>query len=223
MCGVWERGTTEYPCLPYASDTDSIFSRLPIAELIAAPLTAACDSQKRLAQSAFEFMTEIGYLDPKAQTPRLLEFTLERPVEGASAPQKLQVRAPFLGLVPLPALLIDGVQIDFQMEVTTTETETQKSTKELNTTANASFRFGCFASGSVSVNGKVSSSRENTRSTNQTAKYQVHVSARQQPPTEGLSRLMDIMASCVEPVRLDGGGSTSGGAPAAADKGKDKA
>ena len=54
----------------------------------------------------------------------------------------------------------------------------------------------------MSVNGKVSSSRENTRSTNQTAKYQVHVSARQQQPTEGLSKLMDIMASCVEPVKL---------------------
>ncbi len=103
---------------------------MPIAELIAAPLTAACDSQKRLAQSAFEFMTEIGYADAEKQTPRLLSFNLERPVEG-----------------------------------------------------------------------KVSSSRENTRSTNQTAKYQVHVSARQQQPTEGLSRLMDIMASCIEPVK----------------------
>lgn len=36
----------------------------------------------------------------------------------------------------------------------------------------------------------------------QAAKYQVHVSARQQQPTEGLSKLMDIMASCVEPVKL---------------------
>lgn len=53
---------------------------------------------------------------------------------------------------------------------------------------------------SVSVQGKVGTSRENTRSTNQTAKYQVSVSASQQPPTEGLSKLMDIMASCVEPL-----------------------
>lgn len=37
-----------------ADDTNvaSKFSGIPIAELIAAPLTAACDSQKRLAQSA---------------------------------------------------------------------------------------------------------------------------------------------------------------------------
>ena len=56
----------------------------------------------------------------------------------------------------------------------------------------------------MNVTGKVTSSRENTRSTNQTAKYQVHVSARQQDPTEGLSKLMDIMASCIEPVNLEG-------------------
>lgn len=179
------------------------FSGLPIAELIAAPLTAACDSQKKLAQSAFEFMTEIGYTDPAAQTPRLLEFNLQRPVEGASQPQQIKVQAPFLGLVPLPALLIDDVQIDFQMEVTTSETSREKTDKELASNANANFRFGCFAKGSVCVNGKVSSSRENTRSTNQTAKYQVHVSARQQRPTEGLSRLMDILASCVEPLPGD--------------------
>ena len=53
------------------------------------------------------------------------------------------------------------------------------------------FKFGCFGGSSVNVSGKVSSSRENTRSTNQTAKYQVHVSARQQRQTEGMSKLMD--------------------------------
>lgn len=184
-------------------NVSSKFSGLPIAELIAAPLTAACDSQKRLAQSAFEFMTEIGYSDVEKQTPRLLSFQLERPVEGAADTQTVQVNAPFLGLVPLPTLLIDDVQVDFQMEVTTTETSKETSDSEVSTNVNSSFKFGCFAKGSVSVNGKVSSSRENTRSTNQTAKYQVHVSARQQAPTEGLSKLMDIMASCVEPVKLE--------------------
>lgn len=191
------------------SSVASKFTGLPIAELLSAPLTAACDSQKRLAQSAFEFMTEIGYSDVESQTPRLLEFRLERPVEGATDVQQLGVHAPFLGLVPLPALLIEDVQVDFQMEVTTTETSTSRQNSEVSTSANSSFKFGCFASGSVSVNGKVTSARENTRSTNQTAKYQIHVSARQQPPTEGLSRLMDIMASCIEPVKLSSSGGSS--------------
>lgn len=183
------------------------FQGLPIAELIAAPLTAACDSQKKLAQSAFEFMTEIGFQTDKdgkaTKEARLLEFKLERPIEGQAQTQSVQVKAPFLGLVPLPALLIEDVQIDFQMEITDTATSKENSEKEASVDANSSFRFGCFASGSVNVHGKVSSSRENTRSTNQTAKYQVHVTARQQRPTEGLSRLMDIMASCIEPIKSE--------------------
>jgi hypothetical protein len=175
------------------------FQGLPIAELIASPLRAACDSQKLLAQSAFEFMTQIGFSDK--DKPRLLEFKLERPVEGqGGAKSEVMVRAPFLGLVPIPSLLIDDVQIDFQMEVTDSETSKENSSSEVTSDVQASFNFGWFGKGSVSVHGKVTSARENTRSTNQTAKYQVHVSARQQKPTEGLSKLMDIMAACIEPV-----------------------
>ncbi len=174
------------------------FVGIPIAELVSAPLVAVCDSQKRLAQSAFEFMKEIGF-DEDGNT-RLLNFNLQRPVEGSSTPQEIKVQAPFLGLVPLPSLLIDDVNVEFQMEVTATETSTEKSSKEGSIDANAKFKFGCFGSGSVNVSGKISSSRESTRSTNQTAKYQVRVAASQQKPTEGLSKLMDIMASCVEPL-----------------------
>ena len=174
------------------------FAGIPIAELVAAPLVAVCDSQKRLAQSAFEFMQEIGF-NEEGKT-RMVEFNLQRPIEGSTTPQDITVQAPFIGLVPLPNLLIDDVQVDFQMEVTATESSTEKSSSEGSSSANANFKFGCFGGGSVNVSGKVSSSRENTRSTNQTAKYQVHVSARQQRQTEGLSKLMDIMASCVEPL-----------------------
>ena len=39
------------------------FVGIPIEELVAAPLVAVCDSQKKLAQSAYEFMTEIGFND----------------------------------------------------------------------------------------------------------------------------------------------------------------
>lgn len=175
------------------------FKGLPIAELIAAPLTAACDSQKRLAQSALEFMSEIGFEGTgEKKEAKLLKFNLQRPIEGSTTKQTIAVEAPYLGLVPIPALLVDDVQIDFQMEVTATETD--KTVNKTEGSIDSSLKFGCFVKGSVNVSGKVSSSRENTRSTNQTAKYQVHVSARQQQPTEGLSKLMDIMASCIEPL-----------------------
>ena len=91
------------------------FVGIPIEELVAAPLVAVSDSQKRLAQSAFEFMQEIGF-NEEGKT-RMVEFNLQRPIEGSTTPQDITVQAPFIGLVPLPNLLIDDVQVDFEMEV----------------------------------------------------------------------------------------------------------
>mgnify|MGYP003530912434 FL=1 len=41
---------------PGSDNVANKFVGIPIAELVAAPLVAVCDSQKKLAQSAFEFM-----------------------------------------------------------------------------------------------------------------------------------------------------------------------
>ena len=176
-------------------DKDNVSSKLvgeSIGDLVGAPLGAVCDAQNKLAQSAFEFMQEIGF-NEEGNT-RMVEFNLQRPIEGSTTPQDITVQAPFIGLVPLPNLLIDDVQVDFQMEVTATETSIEKSSTEGGSSTN------CFGSWSVNVGGKVSSSRENTCSTNLTARYQVDESNRQQRQTEALSKLKDIMASCVEPL-----------------------
>jgi len=181
------------------------YKDLPMSQLIGAPLKAACDSQTALASAAFDFMMKIGYVsDDKGNPtdkPRLVKFDLERPVETPEGIQvnTIQVQAPFLGLVPIPALLIEDVSVEFQMEVTSSNVE------KTNTSAEASITAGYNSPLSpvkVEFNGKVSSSRENTRSTNQTAKYQVHVNARQQPPPEGLARLMDILATCTAPLSI---------------------
>ena len=113
---------------PDPNSVSNKFVGIPIAELVAAPLVAVCDSQKKLAQSAYEFMTEIGFND-EGKT-RMVEFNLQRPIEGSPNPQEIKVQAPFLGLVPLPNLLIDDVQVDFQMEVTATESSAEKSDSE---------------------------------------------------------------------------------------------
>ena len=147
---------------------------------------------QKLAQSAFELMQEIGFTED-GET-RMVESDFQRPIQSSPTPQDVTVQAPFIGLVPLPNLLIDDVQVDFQMEVTATETSTEKSSTEGSSSTN------CFGGWSVNVGGKVSSSRENTRYTNQTARYQVDESNRQQRQTEGLSKLKDILASCVEPL-----------------------
>lgn len=174
------------------------FKGLPMRELIGAPLFAAAEAQEKLASIALDYYKRIAYEDDKTTT-RLLTFDLERPIvqDGVVSADnnKVTVKAPFIGLVPIPSLLIDRIDVDFQMEVTETNSTTDRSSAEASTDISSKW-FGV----NVGISGKVSSSRENTRSTNQTAKYQVHVTASQQPQTEGLSKLMDIMASCIEPI-----------------------
>lgn len=171
-------------------------------ELIAAPLNAAAESQFKLAETSLNFINKIGFEDNNGVPgkPRLLKFDLQRPVETPAGIETntVNVQAPLLGLVPIPALLIEDVHVDFQMEVTSTEESKNNTAAEAGTSASYKSWFGA----SAEIHGKVSTTRENTRSSNQTAKYNVSVNARQQRPSEGLSRLMDILASCTAPLKI---------------------
>ena len=129
-----------------------------------------------------------------------MEFDVERPIQqdGKMTTMSQSVKAPFIGLVPIPSLLIDRVDVDFQMEVT--DTSNVKSTTNAEVEAKASAKHWFI---NAEISGKVTTARENTRMTNQTAKYQIHVSASQQPQPEGLSKLIDIMSSCIESINTD--------------------
>ena len=176
-----------------ASKVTDNFKGLPMRELIAAPLIAAAEAQQELAATAWNFYQQIAfdkdvYEYSLTTTDQELTFTEITTIKQA-------VKAPFIGLVPIPSLLIDRVDVDFQMEVT--DTSNVKSTTNAEVEAKATAKHWFI---NAEISGKVTTARENTRMTNQTAKYQIHVSASQQPQTEGLSKLMDIMASCIEPI-----------------------
>lgn len=103
------------------------------------------------------------------------------------------IEAPYTGLVPIPSLLIDRINVDFQPEVSESYAGISSSTAE--SSANSSAK--CFAS-KVKFSGNVTSARKDSCSTNQTEKYQVHVSATEQQQAEALSKMMDIMAGSTE-------------------------
>jgi hypothetical protein len=161
---------------------------MPIAELIAAPLEAAVDAQYKLAQSTVDFITSVGFYKDRDgnDITRNLTFTIQRPGEKGAEPDQMSVQAPLLALVPVPGLAIEEMNIDFQMEVTSTDKIEEKS----GTDGKSEDR--------ISVAGKISSNADHTRQTNQSAKYQIQLKARKQEPPEGLSRLLDILASTVQ-------------------------
>jgi hypothetical protein len=187
------------PVLKADSNVTDKFKGLPMRELIAAPLIAAAEAQQELAATAWNFYKQIAF-DDDGKTARVLEFDIKRPIQqdGVMTTMPQSVKAPFIGLVPIPSLLIDRVDVDFQMEVT--DTSNVKSTINAEVETKVSGKSWLI---SAEISGKVTTARENTRMTNQTAKYQIHVSASQQPQTEGLSKLMDIMASCIEPINTE--------------------
>ena len=186
------------PVLGDPNVTDNL-KGLPMRELIAAPLIAAAEAQQELAATAWNFYQKIAF-DEDGKTARVLEFDIKRPIQqdGKMTTMPQSVKAPFIGLVPIPSLLIDRVDVDFQMEVTDTSNVKNTTNAEVETKASAKHWFI-----NAEISGKVTTTRENTRMTNQTAKYQIHVTASQQPQTEGLSKLMDIMASCIEPINTE--------------------
>ena len=187
------------PVLKADSNVTDKFKGLPMRELIAAPLIAAAEAQQELAATAWNFYKQIAF-DDDGKTARVLEFDIKRPIQqdGVMTTMPQSVKAPFIGLVPIPSLLIDRVDVDFQMEVT--DTSNVKSTINAKVETKVSGKSWLI---SAEISGKVTTARENTRMTNQTAKYQIHVSASQQPQTEGLSKLLDIMASCIEPINTE--------------------
>lgn len=57
---------------PDPNSVSNKFVGIPIADLVAAPLVEVCDFQKKLAQSAYKFMTEFGFND-EGKT-RMIEY-----------------------------------------------------------------------------------------------------------------------------------------------------
>ncbi|PCJ17146.1 MAG: alpha-amylase [Gammaproteobacteria bacterium] len=174
---------------------------LPMSELIGGPLHAAAMAQFELAKNMTAFIGDIGFDGDKTRT---INFDLQRPVDNGSgtiSKESIHIEAPLLGLVPIPALLIETVNVDFTMEVKSS------SSSKSSTDASAEVKAkGGWGWGSVEFTGSVSTSKENTRTTDNSAKYNVSVVAKQQPPAEGMSKLMDLMASCVEPLTATTGG-----------------
>ncbi len=194
------------------------FSGLPMEDLIGAPLTAACDAQVRLAKATANFINTVGFDAEKdangdfteKMIPRQVDFAFFRPVgkmesdgdEGQVAKvERVAISVPFLALVNVPALAIKSVDIVFDMEVKTSESETSGTDAEASLEASFGGGWGGFTA-SVSVKGSVSTHKESTRSTDKSAKYHVEVHARDDGMPEGLSRVLDMLQSAIAPVSV---------------------
>lgn len=128
------------------------------------------------------------------------DFTVERQVvtpDGEIKTQSINIEAPFVGLVPIPAFSVEEPSIDFDMEIQKTETNTDVDTDE------ASCGEGSFQSGwgifGVEIEGEVKHSEER-RSSDASAKYEIHSHAVQQPHAEKMAEMISLFKSAADSV-----------------------
>jgi len=180
------------------------FAGLPIEDLIVSPIVGMAKGQAKLNEVTWRYISEVAFEKDKdgKTTARSLDVEMNRVVTngetGEQEIQKLYNKVPMLPLVPLPSLAITSADISFTMEVKTSETSKESSDSETSYEASASGGWWGMKF-SATVAGKVATHKENTRSTDNSAKYEVKVHAEQLPPTEGMLKLSDYLTQMLEP------------------------
>ena len=180
------------------------FKGIPIADLISAPLLASCEAQARICKDIVSFVKSLIKEDG---TPQTLDFILNRMVaDNKGELQKVasKVKAPILGLVPIPGLLIDDVEIEFSMEVhSTSSSQTQHSEKQDSSSKkhkkdNLNPQLQEWLNEeTLQINGNLSSTNKTSRSTDNSAKYHIKLSAKQHQVPEGMARILDMMSHSI--------------------------
>lgn len=181
------------------------FVGLPLGLLVSQPIIEVAKGQAELCNVYLDQLFKLAFKtipDPNSDAAvetKVVKFTLNRTVVdangGGTKTVPVTVEAPLLSLVPVPAFTMDEATVQFTMEV-------KESTAEKDTsTSTTSFQSGFSAWGfNASVSGNVSTSKENTRTSDKSAKYDIFARAVQQPAAEGMAKLTSIFASVIEPI-----------------------
>lgn len=181
-----------------ADEISKSFECLPIDQLICAPIVAVAQSQAELCSVYLNNLFSLAYDGKDHSKINTIDFTLERLVvdeSGDAQKQNIQVSAPLLSLVPVPAFTMDEATVRFTMEVKEINKKTDKSHAEAETEVGyGSWGFH------ASIKGKVSADSSHTRESDHSAKYEIYARASQQPPAEGMAKLTSILASVIEPI-----------------------
>jgi len=193
------------------------FRGLPMGDLIGGPLMAACDAQVKLANASADFIRVVGFLPPvsgsseQSSDVRTVLFKFDRPANTeqeltkdgkAGDMERVALEVPLLAIVKIPALAINSVDVTFDMEIKNSETDKSSLDAAAKMSAEAQAGWGPF-SVKVNISGSISSHKENTRSSDQSAKYHVEVHATDNGMPEGLARVLDIVQSSVAPKAIE--------------------
>ena len=181
------------------------FGGLPMEQLIGGPLKAACNAQTLHAKASSDFIKDVGLNDDGKGnlSARTVDFGFTKPVQdaaGNTTMEKVDLQVPLLAIINTPSLSVKEAEVRFTMEVKSSTSSKQTSDSKADLTAKAKYNAGLFSC-EVTVHGSVANHSENTRSSDNSAKYDVKVVARDDGPPEGLSRVLDMLNDAIAPTQ----------------------
>lgn len=181
------------------------FVGLPLGLLVSQPIIEVAKGQAELCNVYLEQLFKLAFKKMpdtnknEAVETRVVRFKLNRTVvdanSGSTKPVAVEVEAPLLSLVPVPAFTMDEATVKFTMEVK--ESTVDKVTVGTENTFTGTFGVWGYNS---TISGKVTTNIENTRTSDKSAKYEIYARAAQQPPSEGMAKLTSLFASVIEPI-----------------------
>lgn len=206
--------------MPGLVDMGKQFGNLPMDSLIGGPLQAAAKANAQMISANADFILKTGFQetpdpnDPKktVKTANMVKFgyvqnILEQEPDSKDpkkkvskiTPKNVEIDVPLLAIIPMPSLKVDKVDINFTMSVNSSTEDTESSDSEAGFEGSASVGWGPFKA-TVKVHGKTSSHSSHTRKSDNSAKYDVAVSASDSGMPEGLARVLDMMNDAISPT-----------------------
>lgn len=181
------------------------FKGLPMSDLISQPLLAAAKAQGQLANVTQQFIKDVGLQGPddNSLSARTVDFGFKSPVTDDSGKTVLQANdlaVPLLAIVNVPNLSVKKATVDFTMEVKSASKSSTSSDTTGSVSSTAKYK-SWWSPVSVSMTASVTTNKksESVRTTDNSAKYEVHVEARDDGPPEGLMKVLDILNASIVP------------------------
>jgi len=183
----------------------SQFGGLPMDQLIGGPLKAACSAQTLLAKASSDFIKDVGLDDAGGgnMNARTVDFSFNKPVQdpdGTTKLQKVDLQVPLLAIINTPSLSVKETEVRFTMEVKSSTSSKTTSDSKADLTAHAKYNAGLFSC-DVTIHGSVANHSENSRASDNSAKYDVKVIARDDGPPEGLMKVLDMLNDAIAPTQ----------------------
>jgi hypothetical protein len=179
-----------------AEETEpTVIQDIAFEDLIGAPLLAAVRASAQAARETADVVAHLG-----AQPP--LEFSFSRPREqprDASEPdpvvvdESVHVSVPLLGIVSVPSLQVDTLDVAFTLEMRSFDREGPGTEPEDPMAADPS------TAPVYRAVGRPAAHREQTRGTDTVAKYSFELKASNHGTSEAMARLFDLFAQAVAP------------------------